>query len=263
MMNLRIIIVLFAVFALVAGCQTVDLNRVGSLLKNTTTLIGNNEKKEVEVGTGMAARLVDVAPLVDDAQLQKKVNLIGSWLSLHLDKDAESFAWYFAVVDTDDINAFATPAGYVLVTRGLVEKLNDDHELAGVIAHEMNHIVKRHYVKGIKLAAGIGLAGDIASMATEDEHARHNIDKAVSAGTELWSRGLDKKLEFECDRNAVVLAARSGYDPYGLVSVLQTLEAMDPGDSSLALLFKSHPKPTERIEELAEAMMTSPQLAGL
>ena len=78
-MNLRIVIALLAVFALVAGCQTVDLNRVGSLLKNTTTLIGNNEKKEVEVGTGMAARLVDVAPLVDDPQLQKKVNLIGSW----------------------------------------------------------------------------------------------------------------------------------------------------------------------------------------
>jgi len=248
---------------LVVGCQSVDLNRVGSLLKNTSTLIGNNDKKEVEVGTGMAARLVDVAPVVEDADLQEKVNLIGTWLALHLDKEASAFEWRFGVVESADVNAFATPAGYILVTRGLIEKLNDDHELAGVIAHEMNHVVKRHYVKGIKLQAGIGLAGDLASMSTDNKKYQKRIDKAASAGTELWSRGLDKNLEFECDRNAVVLSARSGYDPYGLVAVLQTLEAMDPGDSSLALLYKSHPKPTERLQKLTQAMEGSPQLAGL
>lgn len=252
-----------SIFIALVGCQTVDLNRVGSLLKNTATLVGNNEKKEVEVGTGMAARLVDVAPLVDDRNLQDKINLVGTWLSLNLDAEDSAFEWRFAVVETDEINAFATPAGYILVTRGLIEKVNDDHELAGVIAHEIAHVTGRHYVKGIKLQAGIGLAGDIASMATENEQNRQRIDKAVSAGTELWSRGLDKKLEYECDRNAVVLAARSGYDPYGLVAVLQTLEAMDPGDGSLALLYKSHPKPSERLEELAEAMAASRQLAGL
>ena len=261
-MKRQYMITLLAVLLVVAGCQTVDLNRVGSLLKNTSTLIGNNDKKEIEVGTGMAARLVDVAPVVDDVDLQKKVNLIGTWLALHLDNGNE-FDWKFAVVDSDDINAFATPAGYVLVTRGLVKKLNDDHELAGVIAHEMNHIVQRHYVKGIKLQAGIGLAGDLASMSTDNRKYQDRIDKATSAGTELWSRGLDKNLEFECGRNAVVLSARSGYDPYGLVAVLQTLEAMDPGDSSLALLYKSHPRPTERLQQLTKSMASSPQLAGM
>jgi predicted Zn-dependent protease len=256
-MKIRILSLFVVSAVLVVGCQNVDMNRLGSMVKNVSTLIGNNEEKEVEVGTGMAARLVDVAPLVDDADLQMKVNRVGTWLTLQLDDDTDSFKWRFGVIDTNDINAFATPAGYILITRGLIEKLNDDHELAGVIAHEMNHVVQHHYVKGIKLAAGISLVGDVASMSTDEQEYRERIDKATSAGTELWSRGLDKNLEFECDRNAVVLAARSGYDPYGLVAVLQTLEAMDPGDNALAMLYKSHPKPSERLEQLTMAMASS------
>lgn len=252
-MNVRLLL-LIVIASLVVGCQTTDLNRLGSMMKNVSTLVGDNQDKETEVGTGMAARLVDVAPLVDDANLQKRVNLIGAWLALQLDEDAGDFRWRFGVVETKDINAFATPAGYILVTRGLVEKVHDDHELAGVIAHEMNHVVQKHYVKGIKLQAGLELAGDVASMSTDNHKHQQRIDKAVSAGTELWSRGLDKRLEFECDRNAVVLAARSGFDPYGLVAVLQTLEAMDAGDSALAMLYKSHPKPAERLEQLTLAM---------
>lgn len=250
---------------LVTGCQTtsIDLNRIGSMLKHTATLVGDNNKQEIEIGTGMAARLVDVAPLVADQELQRRVNLIGAWLSLHLDEAPGRIPWRFAVIDTTDINAFATPAGYVLVTRGLVEQTRDEHELAGVIAHEMAHVVGRHYVKGIKLQAGLGLAGGIASMATDNEAYQGRIDKAVAAGTELWSRGLDKRLEFECDRNAVVLAARAGYEPYGLIAVLQTLEALDPGDSSLALLFKSHPNPTQRLEQLAIVIANDPQLSTL
>jgi len=246
--------------SLVIGCQTTDMSRLGSMMKNVSTLVGDNREKESEIGTGMAARLVDVAPLVKDAELQRRVNLIGSWLALQLDKDAGDFSWRFGVVETKDINAFATPAGYILITRGLIEKVHDDHELAGVIAHEMNHVVQRHYVKGIKLQAGLGLAGDVASLSTDNQKYQQRIDKAVSAGTELWSRGLDKRLEFECDRNAVVLAARSGYDPYGLVAVLQTLEAMDAGDSALAMLYRSHPKPAERLEQLSMAMAESKEL---
>ena len=252
-----------ALCLLIVGCETatLDLNRIGNVLKNSATLLGDNEKEEMEVGTGMAARLVDVAPVVENKDIQKKVNLIGTWLSLHLDENSSDFNWKFGVVDTSDINAFATPAGYVLVTRGLIEKLHDDNELAGVIAHELGHVVGRHYVKGIKLQAGLGVAGDLASMAAKDEY-KNSIDTAASAGTELWSRGLDKTLEFECDRNAVVLAARSGYDPYGLLAVLQTLEAMDANDSSLALLFKSHPKPAERLQALSKAIAADPQLAS-
>jgi predicted Zn-dependent protease len=93
-------------------------------------------------------------------------------------------------------------------------------------------------------------------------------DKLVSFGKEMYGRGLDKGDEFEADRLGVVLAARAGYDAYGLPSVLQTLQAMNAEDSGLALMFKTHPAPGERLDALGEKMQPTldaysaqPQLA--
>jgi predicted Zn-dependent protease len=79
-------------------------------------------------------------------------------------------------------------------------------------------------------------------------------DKLIAFGTEMYSRGLDKSDEFEADRLGVVIAARAGYDAYGLPSVLQTLQAMNAQDSALALMFKTHPAPGERLDTLGEKM---------
>jgi predicted Zn-dependent protease len=75
-------------------------------------------------------------------------------------------------------------------------------------------------------------------------------DKLIAFGTEMYSRGLDKSDELEADRLGVVIAARGGYDAYGLPAVLQTLQAMNPEDSGLALMFKTHPAPGERLAAL-------------
>ena len=80
--------------------------------------------------------------------------------------------------------------------------------------------------------------------------------KAFTAGTELFARGLDKDDEFEADRKGVVIAARAGYNPYGLVGALQTLDSINPEDGSVALLFKTHPSPVKRLEMLSASMGT-------
>src|SRR5689334_12579027 len=74
--------------------------------------------------------------------------------------------------------------------------------------------------------------------------------KLVAFGTEMYSRGLDKGDELEADRLGVVIAARGGYDAYGLPAVLQTLQAMNAKDSTLAMMFKTHPSPAERLDAL-------------
>jgi predicted Zn-dependent protease len=79
-------------------------------------------------------------------------------------------------------------------------------------------------------------------------------DKLITFGNELYTRGLDKSDELEADRVGVVIAARAGYDSYGLPSVLQTLQAMNAQDSTLALMFKTHPSPGERLQALTEKM---------
>ena len=118
--------------------------------------------------------------------------------------------------------------------------------------------MQKHQLKAIKASLGrewqAELATEIAQRST-NSNAGYQL-KAFTAGTELFARGLDKDDEFEADRMGVVIAARGGYNPYGLVGALQTLDAINPEDSGVALLFKTHPAPAKRLEKLSAAMGT-------
>jgi predicted Zn-dependent protease len=145
--------------------------------------------------------------------------------------------------------------------------MRNEAELAGVLAHEIAHVLKKHHLKAIQKSARTGLAGDALSTALQDKTSIAR-DKLISLGTEMYARGLDKSDELEADRLGVVIAARGGYDAYGLPAVLQTLQAMSPEDSSIALMFKTHPPAGDRLEALSEKMQpvldahsAQPQLA--
>jgi predicted Zn-dependent protease len=162
--------------------------------------------------------------------------------------------WHFGVLDTDSLNAFAAPGGYVFITRGLLHNLRNEAELAGVLAHEIAHVLRRHHLAAIQKNAQTGIVADLASMAVESSKYGVLADRAISASTELYARGLDKSDEYEADRMGVVIAARAGYDPYGLPAVLQTLDGMNSQDAGLALMFKTHPTPQSRLQLLDTAM---------
>jgi predicted Zn-dependent protease len=131
--------------------------------------------------------------------------------------------------------------------------MSSEAELAGVLAHEIVHVLKKHHLNAIQKNAQTSLAGDALSAALKDSNSPGR-DKLVSFGNEMYTRGLDKSDELEADRLGVVIAARGGYDPYGLPAVLQTLQAMNAQDSALALMFKTHPAPAERLDALSEKM---------
>jgi predicted Zn-dependent protease len=122
-----------------------------------------------------------------------------------------------------------------------------------VLAHEIVHVVKKHHLKAIQKGAMTQLSADAANAALSNVNSEAR-SKLVSFGTEMYSRGLDKSDELEADRLGVVIAARGGYDAYGLPGVLQTLQAMNAADSAVALMFKTHPAPAERLATLAERM---------
>lgn len=212
------------------------------------------EPQEIEIGRGIAANLLGAAPLVKNESLQKYVNRVGVWIALQTERP--DLPWRFGVIDTPNVNAFATPGGTILITRGLYEKLRNESELAGVLAHEIAHVLQKHQLKAIKAAMGREWKMDIAVAAAEQKNnsdAKNSL-KAFTAGTELFARGLDKKDEYEADRMGVVLAARAGYNPYGLVGSLQTLDAVNAQDGAMALMFKTHPAPAKRLELLATSM---------
>lgn len=252
----RSIALLAALMLSVSSAQAFEINidKLIDAVKKSKDLKTVDEKGEIEIGSGVAANLLGVAPLVQDDSLQAYINRLGWWLALQTERP--DLPWHFGVLDTDSVNAFAAPGGYVFVTRGLLLRMHNEAELAGVMAHEISHVLKRHHLNAIQKNAQTGLAADVASMAVGSKYGGLG-EKAIGAGTELYARGLDKDDEFEADSMGVVIAARAGYDPYGLPAILLTLEAMNAQDSSLALMFKTHPAPQKRLE-LLDAQMAKP-----
>ncbi len=229
-----------------------DVNRMLDTVKNVGKAVKEiDEPEEIAIGRDLASRLLGAAPLVADAGLQRYVNHVGRWLAAQTERP--DLPWQFGVLDAPQLNAFAVPGGTIFITRGLLEKMRSEAELAGVLSHEIVHVLKKHHLKAIQKGAQTALAGDALSTALKERGGAAR-DKLITLGTEVYSRGLDKSDELEADQLGVVIAARGGYDAYGLPSVLQALQAMNAQDSGLALMFKTHPAPGERLDALSAKM---------
>lgn len=216
----------------------------------TPSLGGYSEAEEVAIGRQIAGNLLGAAPLVQDPKLQKYVNNVGRWVATQSERP--DLAWHFGVIQSGDINAFAAPGGYIFVTRGLYKLLNNESELAGVLAHEIGHVIKKHHLKILQQSRLVDMGGKLLGKQVSGDNEK--IGNLIGSGAEIVSRSLDKNAEFEADRIGVVLAARAGYDAYGLPGVLQEIGHTAAGDDSVALLFKTHPHPDERLDKLGDAM---------
>jgi predicted Zn-dependent protease len=207
-------------------------------------------EEEVLLGREIAGNLLGAAPLVKDAQLQQYVNQVGRWVALQSERP--DLPWHFGVIESEDLNAFAAPGGWVLVTKGLYRNLKNESELAGVLGHEIGHVIKKHHLKLLQkqqwLSVGAGLLG--SKLGKENQ----TVKKIIGNGAEICARSLDKDAEYEADRIGVILTARAGYEPYGLPEVLQTIGGAGKDDSRVALLFKTHPHPDDRLAKLGDAI---------
>jgi beta-barrel assembly-enhancing protease len=212
-----------------------------------------SKEEEIALGREITGSILGAAPLVKDEALQQYVNKVGRWVASQSERS--DLPWKFGVIDSNDLNAFAAPGGYVLVTKGLYQKLANEAQLAGVLGHEIAHVVKKHQLKVLQkqqlLNIGAGKLSDL--LGKNDKLAK----KALSSGAEISARSLDKDAEFEADRMGLVLAARAGYEAFGLPEVLQTIGHTSKNDSSVALLFKTHPSPDERLAKLGDSVGSS------
>jgi predicted Zn-dependent protease len=240
-------------------CATMSLSAMAdgkfdfnNLLGNITKAVkGTSEADEIRMGQDFAATLLGAKPLVADPHLQRYVNTLGRWLALQTERP--DLPWTFGVLDDGGFNAFATPGGYIFVTKGLVMRMHSEAELAGVLAHEIGHVLRKHHLHAAQKAAGFSALSDIFGAVNKsgNEKAKEAI---VDLTRKLYTSGLDKDDEFEADRIGVVIAARAGYDAYGLPSVLQALQAQSAQNAEFALLFKTHPAPAARIDMLSKLM---------
>jgi len=205
---------------------------------------------EIRIGQQIAGNLLGAVPLVRDDGLQRYVNVVGNWVVAQAGRT--ELPWRFGVLDTEDINAFAAPGGYVFITLGLYRQLNSEAELAGVLGHEIAHVTQKHHLKVLKKSSLISAAGQAVSRKAKNND--QIVQNVIGNGAEIMARGLDKEAEYEADRVGAVYAARAGYDPWGLPAVLQSIAALPARDNRTSLLFKTHPQPEERLSRLGDAI---------
>jgi len=267
-----------AILLALAGCagEGVNLSQLSSLASgagssssgiNAGTLVQTaqkvqqasteiNEEQEIALGRGIASNLLGAqhSGLHPDKQLQQYVNRVGRWLASQSERP--DLPWHFVVLDNEGLNAFAAPGGYVFVTSGLLAQMSSEAELAGVLGHEISHVLKKHHLQAIQKNAwasiGVDLGGQVLSSKTGVPPALAGAMTNVVKN--LYASGLDQADEYEADRMGVVLAARAGYDPYGLPAVLQMMESFDPDAPLVALMFATHPPLAQRLEQLNRRM---------
>jgi predicted Zn-dependent protease len=258
MSTLKLLLPALIAAAVLGGCKSgggFDMKNVDidTLVKSVGNLREVKEPEEIQIGQSMTETLLGARPLYDDPDLQRYVNEVGLWVARQSDRP--NLPWHFGVNDSDHINAFAAPGGYIIITKGMIRQLRNEGELAGVLGHEVAHVNQKHHLKALRKSAFASLLGEGVAAATDDKHAEL-VKKLAGPTKELYARGLDKSDEFEADRMGVVLAARAGYDPYGLPAVLTTLASADPKDNYLTLLYKTHPLPQARLDQLAPGLAT-------
>ena len=193
--------------------------------------------------------------VVQDANVHRYVALVGTALTQVSTKP--NIPWHFIVLDTDAVNAFAAPGGFVHITRGALALLEDEAELAGVLGHEIIHITGQHTIKAIQKSKSI----QMGTNETLSGNAALLNKVADNIYLDLIEKGFGRAEENDSDEKGVVLANRVGYAPQGLHRFLTRLQERNKGATEKRGLFASHPEMTERLQRLTR-QITSQKLAG-
>ena len=262
------VIVLSALF--VAGVAPPARAQFGALgkIKKTADTAADAKKKyddwnitddeERQLGEQVSARLRQRFGVVQDPELTKYVSLVGSVVAQQSSRPG--LKWQFIVLDTDGVNAYAAPGGFVHVTRGLLGLIKNEAELAGVLGHEVTHVTRKHTVDAIKRgkeldmgAAATGKGGGLTR-----EFIAKLADKAFQRIFEgAYSRGDEN----EADAGGVQIASKSGYDPHGLATALEKVDARNASNTEHNGWFSSHPDTKDRISRV-NRQIASEKLGG-
>lgn len=217
-------------------------------------------EQEYYIGRAVAAQLLAQNKPYKNTKLQTYLNKICNAIVLNSDKPELYLGYRVMVLNSKEINAFATPGGHIMLTKGLVECADSEDALAAVIAHEVAHIQLQHAVKAIRssrtqdalsemsqVAATIASNANITSLAAAfDEGANEVVETLVNSG-------YSKQQEFDADTKAMTLLYDAGYDPKGLIAMLEVLAEKQP--KVTGGFNSTHPAPKTRIAKAKVSLM--------
>ncbi|MCE5265913.1 MAG: M48 family metalloprotease [Deltaproteobacteria bacterium] len=241
------------------GTGAITETQAESIRKSTKAVARSAEEftpeQEYYIGRSVGAVVLTKYRAFDNAQLNRYVNLLGQTLAQASDLPSLFGGYHFLVLDSDDINAFATPSGLIFVTRGLLRCCRTEDALAAVLTHEVGHIECRHGMEAIEKARFNEVAAILGTELAKNLGSREVAQLTETFGgvitdvtTTMINKGYARGSEYEADRAAVKLLRRVGYDPSGLTEMLLAMKRnLKPGGLDFV---KTHPAPDDRIAEL-------------
>ncbi len=244
----------------VPGCKSV-VEQVGRIASDPTAAdlptVYNpfdevSSEEEIQFGRELAATVAGRYGVVQDSALTMYVNLVGSTLAAA--DPTPGIVYRFAVLDDDRVNAMSVPGGYVFVSRGALDRMTDEAMLAGVLAHEIEHVRQRHIIEHLRARDRKELFKNLAVRMTDlDFDTEDGLGKLSRIAADKLFEGLTREDELEADRGAARLAAAAGYDPTGLQRFLDLLER-DLVEVPWPVTSDDHPFPDDRKVEIQAAI---------
>lgn len=207
--------------------------------------------QEKGVGREVAAKLIGYYHLYNNPGLTHYVNLVGATVAAQSTR--QDIQYHFAILDSNDINAFSAPGGYIFVTRGALALCEDESELAGVLAHEVAHVTDKHVVQVIendkKTRTGKEVASDYAQGSPL-------LDRLANTGIKALTQGLAPKDEYQADHDGVEFAHSAGYPADGLERFLTRLDkATNQGANSFWT--RTHPPVADRNAKIQQLITSN------
>jgi beta-barrel assembly-enhancing protease len=247
--------------ASVVGEQTGYINSSqGESIRKSSAAVSKSleeftPEQEYYIGRTVGAVVLSKYPAYSNDQANQYINALGQTLAAASDKPDIFAGYHFLILDSNDINAFATPGGHVFITRGLIRCCPSEDALAAILAHEIGHIQLRHGMQSIEKAR---TTQALTVLATEGAKTFGSADVAQLTDSfsgvisditnSLINNGYSRTFEYQADAASVKLVRRIGYNPEGLIDVLKVMDKnLKKGGLDFA---KTHPASKDRITEI-------------
>lgn len=259
-----------AITLLAVGCAGLDVGNIVQgglkLVQSSDDIAGAfseiDESEEIELGRAVTAMIGSRYPLLRDEALTRYVALVGN--SVAMQSERPDMRYYFAVLDSPDLNAVAVSGGFILVTRGALALMRDEATLAGVLGHEVGHIALRHHAKSIKAEkrkAALKTGAEVGMSFTQAAVLTPAIGFTIDGLGEAALKGFSREEEGESDVVGFKYAMAAGYDPAGLRDFLKTLQERGAKEAAVSSFMSTHPGTEDRLKA-QEAQLAKAPTAG-
>lgn len=221
----------------------------GVALAVTLTACGVSTQQEIEMGTQYSQQINSQLPIVQDPEINRYINVLGDSIARLTSRTdiTEANAWHFYVVDSKEVNAFAVPGGFVYVNRGLIERTQRMDQLAGVLGHEIGHVVRRHSIQQMQQQQGANIGVTLACVLTSICNNQAGQAAIQVGGTALFAR-FSRQDESEADEEGIRNVVRAGISPNGIPEMFQILiNERQSNPSAVEGWFATHPLEEDRI----------------